>query len=98
SIQAAVSRKSMADQPVANDFILLVYPFQHGLSSPARSQEWAALAGRWQPWWSRLDGETVQETLDGTYYFLPYIRKLLCPEPAHLPATAVPGQVAAAVA
>lgn len=62
-------------------FVLLVYPFRHSLLSRNRSQ-WERINHGWLPWWSRL-GQTegaLAQVLDDTYFFLPYVRRLLFPE------------------
>lgn len=79
--------------PLDAAFTILVYPFQHTLSEPDRPQRLQALDGTWRPWLARMDDAARATALDDTYFFLPYVRELLFPETARLPATDAPGQV-----
>src|SRR5919109_599662 len=76
------------DIKIAQHFTILVYPFRHGLLGRKRSNQLKRLADRWQPWLSRLergpDRDSLKRALDDTYFFLPYIRRLLFPETALL--------------
>lgn len=63
-------------------FTLLVYPFRHSLSAGGEGLRRAS--DRWRPWWSRLDEDGLKSALDDTYFFVPYVCKLLFPEAAHL--------------
>ena len=66
-------------------FTLLVYPFRHGVLGKNRRTQLQQLSNRWTPWWSRLLNEKdnnkgLRRALDDTYFFVPYICKLLFPE------------------
>jgi hypothetical protein len=67
-------------------FTILVYPFCHAASNHERKSRLQKLSKRWQPWWRRLDRDGLKQALDDTYFFLPYIREMLFPEAAKLPA------------
>jgi hypothetical protein len=67
-------------------FTILIYPFVHALVGAERSTRLSRLDGRWLPWWQVLADAERARFLDDTYFFLPYIRTLLFPETAHLPA------------
>jgi hypothetical protein len=72
-------------QTVLN-FSLLIYPFRHNLIEDRDRRHLQQLTNRWKPWWSRLvdgkDSELLRRALDDTYFFMPYICKLLFPETA----------------
>lgn len=63
-------------------YTLLVYPFRHALS--AGEERLRRASARWKPWWSRLDENGLERALDDTYFFVPYVCKLLFPEAAYL--------------
>jgi hypothetical protein len=65
---------------VKRQFTMLIYPFRHALGGKQRSSRLRRLVERWRPWLSRLDRDNLKHALDDTYFFLPYIRKLLFPE------------------
>jgi hypothetical protein len=71
---------------VESHFTMLVYPFYHVISDEARKARLQKLHHRWHPWWRRFARDELKRTLDDTYFFLPYIREMLFPETAHLPA------------
>jgi hypothetical protein len=78
---------------VARHFTILVYPFRHGLPARPSTRQLTRLGERWRPWFSRLDREGLERALDDTYFFLPYVRKLLFPETVLLPAENASQQV-----
>ncbi|HID54932.1 TPA: hypothetical protein EYP37_00265 [Candidatus Poribacteria bacterium] len=65
---------------VSNHYIILTYPFKHSFEAGEKDRRWERLEDRWFQWWRRLGGEQVRKAVDDTYFFLPYIRKLLFPE------------------
>jgi hypothetical protein len=87
---------------IKNHYTILVYPFFHALSGKERGRYAQEMQARWRLWWSRLGSETKgtesdeqkaqakreaqARALDDTYFFLPYVRQLLFPETALLPA------------
>ena len=62
-------------------YTLLVYPFRHALTSEERLRR---TSRSWKPWWNRLDENKLERALDDTYFFVPYVSKLLFPEAASL--------------
>ena len=68
------------EEMIANHSIILVYPFLHALDQKDRILLLEKLQSSWQPWWNRLDDGHLVQVLDDTFFFLPYIRKLLFPE------------------
>jgi hypothetical protein len=72
----------------AVNFTLLIYPFRHNLKGDGDRRHLQQLSTRWKPWWSRLvnekSSEPLKRALDDTYFFMPYICKLLFPETACL--------------
>lgn len=70
----------------ASNFTLLIYPFRHSVNGERDGRHVQQLSSRWKPWWSRLvdekDNESLRRALDDTYFFMPYICKLLFPETA----------------
>ncbi len=70
----------------AINFSLLIYPFRHNLMEDGDRRRLQQLSVRWKPWWNRLvegkDSELLRRALDDTYFFMPYICKLLFPETA----------------
>lgn len=72
----------------ALNFTLLIYPFRHNLLGDRERKHLQQLSIRWKPWWTRLvnekDSELLTRALDDTYFFMPYICKLLFPETACL--------------
>jgi hypothetical protein len=82
---------------LARHFTILVYPFRHGLPARPSARQLTRLGERWRPWFSRLDGESLERTLDDTYFFLPYVRKLLFPETTLLTAGNAAQQVPGAL-
>ncbi|MEW6574451.1 MAG: hypothetical protein AB1374_12565 [Bacillota bacterium] len=62
-------------------FTILIYPFHHLIEGnkkgPSRLSQ---LPTHWVHWWNRLTDNQLLDTLDDTYFFLPYVRKLLFPE------------------
>ena len=59
-----------ADLHVARHFMILVYPFRHGLSARPSARQLTRLGECWRPWFSRLDRENLERALDDTYFFL----------------------------
>ncbi len=72
------------DPVLLNHFTVAVYPFVHDLTAANRAARLSALDRRWAPWWARLSDRDAAEALDGSAFFLPYIRGLLYPETACL--------------
>lgn len=74
--------------PTAQNFTLLIYPFRHNLTEGRDRRLLKQLSSCWKPWWSRLvnekSSELLERTLDDTYFFMPYISRLLFPEIACL--------------
>ncbi len=70
----------------ASNFTLLIYPFRHCVTGERDQRHLRQLSPLWKPWWSRLvddkDSESLRRALDDTYFFMPYICKLLFPETA----------------
>jgi hypothetical protein len=85
------------DAKIAEQFTILVYPFRHALRGRRRSKQLKRLRHRWRPWFSRMDHNGLERTLDDTYFFLPYVRKLLFPETALLAEGDAPRQVTQAL-
>ena len=72
------------DPVLLNHFTVAIYPFVHDLTASNRAARLHALDRRWAPWWARLSDGDAAEALDGSAFFLPYIRGLLYPETACL--------------
>lgn len=79
-------------------FVTLIYPFQYaselrlrGRARPARRMR--LFSERWVPWWHRLDDQETREAVTDGNFFLPYVRDLLYPEIAMLPAGSLEMQV-----
>src|SRR6266700_4090801 len=67
-----------ADDPeVLNHFTVALYPFFHAAVGEQAAPRLEALEGRWRPWWCRLSDGELAEALEGTFFFLPYVRSLL---------------------
>jgi CorA-like Mg2+ transporter protein len=62
-------------------FSIFAYPFLHNAKNNQQTNYLTKLSKNWQSWWSRIEtDEDLAYTLDNTYFFLPYIRKLIFPE------------------
>lgn len=70
---------------IAKHYTILIYPFQHDLSGHGRRRELRKLNQRWKPWWNRFNDDTLEDVLDDSFFFLPYVKNLLFPESAKLP-------------
>ncbi len=82
------------DLQVCGSYSLLVYPFRHALSGKDRAERLKRLGASWRPWWHRLtEDRDLERTLDDTWFFRPYLRRLLFPETEQLPKADPRGQL-----
>lgn len=62
-------------------YSIFAYPFIHKVANNQQKDRLRELSENWESWWSRIDtDEDIAYILDNTYFFLPYIRKLIFPE------------------
>lgn len=64
---------------IVQHFTILVFPFRHNMDDRKR-RHLKALDPWWRPWWARLNDRERERALDDSYFFLPYVREMLCPE------------------
>ncbi len=69
-----------ADPELLEHYSVLVYPFRHHAVGRQRNPRITELESRWAPWASRFSEHELAGTLEGTAFFLPYIRGLLYPD------------------
>ena len=83
------------EQCIADHFTTLVFPFRHSINGSNKKilRYLEELQSLWMPWWQRMDlssgsgygaNKSLHDTLDDTWFFLPYVRRLLYPETALL--------------
>ncbi len=69
-----------ADPELLEHYSVLIYPFRHHAVGSQRNTRITELESRWAPWASRFSEQELAGTLEGTAFFLPYIRGLLYPD------------------
>jgi hypothetical protein len=68
------------DPELLEHYSVLIYPFRHHMVGRQRNARLTDLESRWAPWASRFNERDLAATLEGTAFFLPYIRGLLYPD------------------
>src|SRR5258707_1242605 len=70
-----------ADDPEGlNHFTVALYPFFHAAVGEQAAPRLGAPEGGWGPGGGRVSDGELAEALEGTFFFLPYVRSLLYPE------------------
>lgn len=80
-----MSKNELNKLKLSEHFSIFAYPFLHDVKGNQKNTRLSKLSSKWQNWWSRIETDNdIASTLDSTYFFLPYIRKLIFPETALL--------------
>jgi hypothetical protein len=74
------SQAQGSELKVAQQYMMLIYPFRHSMAGKERAERLEQVGECWRSWWSRLSRTELEVAKDDTYFYYPYVRELLFPE------------------
>ena len=58
----------------------LIYPFRHSLNNKNINKKAEVISSLWESWIHRIEENDLEQVIDDTHFFLPYVREILFPQ------------------